>query len=86
VLRIRRVAESPSETTLRVEGRIVAEWVPALEQECWLVLREKQRVRLDLSAVMFIDSRGVAALRRVGANNLEIINCPEFIVELLRTP
>jgi len=41
---------------------------------------------LDLSAVTFVDGRGVAALRRVGANALEIINCPEFIGELLRTP
>jgi len=41
---------------------------------------------LDLSAVTFVDDRGVAALRRLGSNALEIINCPEFIAELLRTP
>jgi ABC-type transporter Mla MlaB component len=87
VLRISRVAESPSlAATLRVEGRVVAEWVPVLERECWLALQENGRVRLDLSAVTFIDGRGVAALRRLGANALEIINCPEFIEELLRTP
>jgi len=41
---------------------------------------------LDLSAVTFADDRGVAALRRLGSNALEIINCPEFIGELLRIP
>jgi len=87
VLRISRVAESPSlAATLRVEGRVVAEWVPVLERECWLALQENGRVRLDLSAVTFIDGRGVAALRRLGAHALEMINCPEFIEELLRTP
>jgi ABC-type transporter Mla MlaB component len=86
VLRINRAAESPSLATLRVEGRVVAEWVPVLERECRLALQENGHVQLDLSAVTFVDGRGVAALRRLGANTIEIINCPEFIGELLRTP
>jgi ABC-type transporter Mla MlaB component len=85
VLRISRAAESPSLATLRVEGRVVAEWVPVLERECWLALQENLHVQLDLSAVTFVDRRGVAALRHLGANALEIVNCPEFIGELLRT-
>jgi len=86
VLRISRAAESPSLATLRVEGRVVAEWVPVLERECWLALQENLHVRLDLSAVTFVDRRGVAALRHLDADDLEIVNCPEFIGELLRTP
>jgi hypothetical protein len=39
-----------------------------------------------MSAVTFIDSRGVAVLRHRGANEFEVIKCPEFIRELLRTP
>ncbi len=86
MLRISRSAESPSLATLLVEGRVVAEWVSVLERECWLALQENGHVRLDLSAVTFVDGRGLAALRRLGANALEIINFPEFIGELLRTP
>jgi len=87
VLRISKAVASPSLATLRVEGRVVAEWVPVLERECRLALQENGRVRLDLSAVTFVDGRGLAALRRLGAaTTLEIINCPEFIEELLRTP
>ena len=86
MLRISRSAASLSLTTLRVEGRVVAEWVPVLERECWLALQEHGHVQLDLSAVTFVDGRGVAALRRLGAKDLEIINCPEFIGELLRIP
>jgi hypothetical protein len=41
---------------------------------------------LDLSAVTFVDGGGVAALRHLGAKDLEIVNCPEFIGELLRIP
>ena len=86
LLRITREVESLSWTTLRVEGRIVAEWVPVLERECWLAHADDRPVRLDLSAVTFIDRRGVAALRRLGAKEFEVIKCPEFIAELLRTP
>ena len=86
MLRISRSAASPSLATLRVEGRVVTEWVPVLERECWLALQKNGHVRLDLSAVTFVDGRGVAALRRLGAKDLEIINCREFIGELLRTP
>ena len=86
MLRISSASESPPLATLRVEGRVVAEWVPVLERECWLALQENLHVRLDLSAVTFVDGRGVAALRHLGANDVEIVNCPEFIGELLRTP
>ena len=86
MLRISRAAATASLATLRVEGRVVAEWVPVLERECWLALQEYGHVQLDLSAVTFVDGRGVAALRRLGAKDLEIINCPEFIGELLRIP
>jgi len=86
VLRISRAAATPSVSTLRVEGRVVAEWVPVLERECWLALQENGHVQLDLSAVTFVDGRGVAALRQLGAKDVEIVNCPEFIEELLRIP
>ena len=84
MLRITRVAESASQVTYKVEGKIVAEWVFELERECLAVLQEKRKVRLDVSAVTFIDRRGVAAMRRLAAEHVAIINCPEFIGELLR--
>ena len=86
MLRISRSVASSSLVTLLVEGRVVAEWVPVLERECWLALQENGHVQLDLSAVTFVDGRGVAALRHLGAKDLEIVNCPEFIGELLRIP
>ena len=86
MLRISRAAATSSVSTLRVEGRVVAEWVPVLERECWLALQENGHVQLDLSAVTFVDGRGVAALRQLGAKDVEIVNCPEFIEELLRIP
>jgi len=63
VLRISRVDDNPSETTLHVEGRIVSEWVSVLEDQCRNALRAPLRVRLDLAGVTFVDPRGVELLR-----------------------
>ena len=57
-----------------------------LERECRRALQANRPVHLDLSGVTFIDGDGVATLRQLGANDIEIIDCPEFIEALLRTP
>jgi hypothetical protein len=85
MLRIQKVADSGTEITLQVEGRIVTEWVAVLEGECWQALREPlQQLRLDLGAVTFIDPRGVVAVRRLVTEGVIIVNSPEFIDDLLR--
>lgn len=84
MLRITTIAESPSLTTLKLEGRIVSDWVSLLEQECLTLLHEKQQVLLDLSEVTFIDGRGVEMLKRIAGENLKVINSSAFIESLLR--
>ena len=84
MLRITTIAESPSLTTLKLEGRIVSDWVSLLERECLTLLQEKQQVLLDLSDVLFIDARGVEMLKRIANENLEVINSSAFIESLLR--
>ena len=59
-------------TTLRVEGKLVGPWVRELER-CWqkvVAVRQPQLVRINLSAVGFIDSEGkqlLCRMRREGA-------------------
>jgi anti-anti-sigma regulatory factor len=85
MLRIRQVAESRTETTLLVEGRIVSEWVGVLERECRQVQGKRRRhLRLDLTAVTFVDPPGVSALRRLVADGVAIVRVPDFIDGLLR--
>jgi anti-anti-sigma regulatory factor len=84
MLRIREGVDSGTENTLHVEGRIVAEWVGVLQEECWRVLHESsRRLRLDLGAVTFIDPRGVQALRRLTTEGVVIVNSPAFVDALL---
>lgn len=83
MLRITKIGENPSLTTLKVEGRIVSDWASVLEGESLRLLEEKQAVLLDFSNVSFIDRRGVEMLRRIRARDVRIINCSPLIEDLL---
>ena len=84
MLRITRVAESPSHVTLRLEGRIVSDWVSVVERECLTWLQEKRQVILDVSEVTFIDGSGLEMLRQIASPHLQIINASALIEELLQ--
>ncbi len=84
MLRITKVAETPSQVTLKLEGRIVSDWVAVLERECLRFLQEKQKVLLDFSGVTFIDGRGVEMLKRITSENLKILNCSPLLADLLQ--
>jgi anti-anti-sigma regulatory factor len=80
MLRIREIVDGRGETTLRVEGRIVSEWVSVLEDECWRLLQEpSRRLRVDLSAVTFVDRRGVVALRWLTTEGVAFVDSAGFI-------
>lgn len=83
MLRITRVAESPSQVTLKLEGRIVSAWVALLEGECLAGLCERGRVILDVAEVTFIDRRGLEMLRRIMSSQLQIINASALVEALL---
>ena len=83
MLRITRTALSPSESLVKAEGQIVAEWVGVLEAECRELLGAGQRVVLDLGAVSYLDGRAVRVLRELHGANLVLSNCSPLIEELL---
>ena len=83
MLRITEISESADSITLKVEGRIVSEWITVLEQECSKWLHAKSEVLLDFSGVTFIEHSGVAMLERIASPRLQLMNCPTLINELL---
>ena len=66
-----------------MEGRVVGEWTVFLEQECQAAAREFGAVDLDLAGVSFVDTRGVAVLKRLGRAQVTIKNCAPLIRDLL---
>ena len=83
MLRITKVDESPSQITMKLEGKLASDWVPLLESECLRCLQEKREVLLDFSDLTFIDGRGVELLGRMAAENIKVVDCSAFIKDLL---
>ena len=77
--RITREEGSRSRATLKLEGRVVAEWAALLEQECSDLRRSSTSVSLDLAGVSFVDRAGVETLERLSRAGVEI-RCPSGAV------
>ena len=78
-MRITITDERPDSATLKVEGRIAADWVELLERECRTLLRQGKHLFLDFSLVTVIDSRAADLLKRLRAHEVEIVNCPSLL-------
>ncbi|GIX47540.1 MAG: hypothetical protein KatS3mg131_1751 [Candidatus Tectimicrobiota bacterium] len=83
MLRITPVAATPARVTLKLEGRLVADWASLLAEACQAARQAHRQVRLDLAEVTFIDGRGVAVLQRLAADGVELLNPSAFAEALL---
>jgi len=83
MLRITSMRVNGSPVTLKLEGKIFAEWVDLLERECLSRVARQEQVILDMSGVTFLDNRGVELLRSLPARYISLVNCSDFVVELL---
>jgi len=83
LLRITPTTTSGPSITLRLEGKITADWVDVLEKECRALIRKRKRVRLDFLDVSYMGFDGVEMLRNLPIGTVTIVNAPEFITDLL---
>lgn len=84
MLRITAQDSEVRSVTLKVEGRIVADWGTVLEGECRQHIEAGRRVALDLSDVSYVDTRGVGLLRNLADASVEIVNCSSLITQLVQ--
>lgn len=84
LLRITTVDEGLLGVALKLEGRIVSDWVAVLEHECIRSLGERRNVVLDFSAVTFVGGRGVQMLKRIATEHLQIVNVSPLVKDLLQ--
>ena len=71
--------ERAKTVTLKVEGRIAADWVEVLEREIQTILRHGKHRFLDFTAVTDIDARAADMLKRLRAHDVEVVNCPSLL-------
>jgi ABC-type transporter Mla MlaB component len=83
MLRITHAQGHDSISTLRLEGKLLGPWVTELAQSCNELPCPPNRLRLDLSAVTFVDGPGVALLRDLLARGATLAACSGLVAELL---
>jgi hypothetical protein len=83
VVRISRTSETRDAVTLKVEGVLVAAWVPVLQGACAGHLGQRKRVELDFEDVSFIDREATAAVRQLIARGVAIRRATPLVRDLL---
>ena len=83
MLRITHARGHNSISTLRLEGKLVGPWVTELARSCNELPCPPNRLRLDLSAVTFVDGPGVALLRDLLDRGATLAACSGLVAELL---
>jgi anti-anti-sigma regulatory factor len=68
---------------LAVEGRVTGAAVDELAGSCEACLDVRAGVTLDLSAVTFVDARGVRVLRGAAERGARLVGCSAFLKALL---
>ena len=84
MLKITKIQESRSDVLLKLEGKITAEWAALLDEECRVLLQEKEAVYLDCSKVDFIDAKGVKVLKGLPSTQVTLMSAPSYVTELLQ--
>ncbi len=83
MLRITRVEKASAETLLIVEGRLVGPWVAELKNAVIGADTEPEHVTIDLSAVSFVDARGLKLLHQLMAQGVVLHTVSPFVQALL---
>lgn len=68
---------------LKVEGSVSGPWVAELRRVVEGAREPAHRLRLDLSAVRYVDAEGVALLHEILRDQGELIRRSTFVAELL---
>jgi ABC-type transporter Mla MlaB component len=83
MLRITDIKDHESVSTLRLEGKLRGPWVTEFARSCEELLCSTDRLRLDLSAVTFVDGPGVALLSDLLGRGVTLSACSGLVAELL---
>jgi hypothetical protein len=83
MLRISKIESSPGEVILRLEGSLIGLWVNELRTCCDAVRNDGHQLSLDLTEVLFADSKGLALLRTLRKSNVGLAGCSPLLAEQL---
>ena len=83
MLRITQVNEDSGQVCLKVEGRVIGDWISELDRTCGSCLSQNRPITLDLSDVTYIDRQGVETLKRVLGEKVQLKGMTLLVLALL---
>lgn len=84
MLRIMEENVTNSSMTLRLDGRLVNQWIDVLRSSCEQAFQNESRLILDLAGVSFADFEGVKLLRQLEQQQVTFVNCSPFLREQMK--
>lgn len=85
MLRITRLPERHEVPCLRVEGRLVGDWVGVLQVEVEHAQAQTAALELDLAGVEFADSQALSLLHEVAQRGVKLVACSPLLISLLES-
>ena len=84
MLRISEIQVSNEAAILRLEGEMSGNGVQEARRVIEEFLREKRRMTLDMTELLFADRAGIVLLQELNRRQVELINCSPFLAEQLK--
>jgi len=84
MLKISEIEPGDRTMTLRLEGRVVGDWVTELCHSCEKVLAAERALKLHLADVEFMDANGVGLLMKLRARGVAFEGCSAFVEAQLK--
>ena len=83
MLRISKIESLLGEVIFRLEGSLIGPWVNELRRCCAAVFKDGHQLSLDLTEVLFADSKGLALLRTLRKSDVGLAGCSPLLAEQL---
>jgi hypothetical protein len=84
MLRITVTRDDGIARVLKLEGKLLADWVGELTDACRVTPTAPGRLELDLGELSFVDETGTNALRDMARQGVRIIAVSPFVGERLK--
>jgi anti-anti-sigma regulatory factor len=84
MLKITTTHKDSFECVLKLEGKLVADWVSELQEACRRASGQSSHLQLDLSSLSFVDASGTIALRELIRCGIAITTTSPLVRELLK--
>ena len=84
MLRIVEERASNHSLVLRLDGRLVTEWVEILRSSCEQAFSDGGPLSIDMTGLSFSDNEGIKLLIKLQHRRVMLINCSPFLREQLK--